>query len=211
VALGLLGELGLAVELASDGSIALDNVLGNEPDYYAAVLMDIQMPVMDGLAATRAIRRSARYAALPIIAMTANAMVEDRARVLAAGMNDHVAKPIEPQLLRAALARWIGGGEPERNAPEPSAVVSEFPAIAGLDTTAGLRRMMGNAANYAALLRKFAERHAGGAARDRNGAARRGPHHRRAAGAYLEGHRRQHRRRATGIARANGRGRHSRR
>jgi two-component system, sensor histidine kinase and response regulator len=168
VAFGLLGEFGLAVELATDGSIALEKVLGHDPDYYAAVLMDVQMPVMDGLTAARVIRESPRYDALPIIAMTANAMVEDRARVLAAGMNDHVAKPIEPHLLRAALERWIAGGPPatvagtmpQGAASQPGAPVPDFPPIAGLDTTAGLRRMMGNAANYADLLRRFAERHA---------------------------------------------------
>ena len=170
VALGLLAELGFTVELATDGAAALDKVLGNAADYYAAVLMDMQMPVMDGLTATRAIRRTAGYASLPIIAMTANAMVEDRARCLAAGMNDHVAKPIEPDLLRAVLVRWVGGDAPESTGSEPaSAMAAEFPVLAGLDTVAGLRRMMGNAASYAALLRKFAE-HYEGAAREIAGA-----------------------------------------
>ncbi len=175
VALGLLGEFGLAVELATDGAIARDKVLAHEPDYYAAVLMDVQMPVMDGLTATRAIRGSPGHRDLPIIAMTANAMAEDRTRVLAAGMNDHVAKPIEPELLRAALAKWIGGGESGEVSTATEAPVDAIglPVIAGLDTAAGLRRMMGNAASYTALLHRFAERHAGGS-RDIEEALQRG-------------------------------------
>jgi two-component system sensor histidine kinase/response regulator len=159
VALGLLGEFGFAADLAADGSIAVDMVLGNDPDYYAAVLMDMQMPVMDGLTATRTIRRSPGYSTLPIIAMTANAMVEDRARCLAAGMNDHVAKPIEPEVLRAALGVWIGGDISEITPADPTAIPAVLPSISGLDTAAGLRRMMGNAPKYLALLHRFAERY----------------------------------------------------
>ncbi len=167
VALGLLGEFGFAVELAPDGSVAVDEILAHQPDHYAAVLMDMQMPVMDGLTATRAIRRSPRHRELPIIAMTANAMIEDRARCLAAGMNDHVAKPVEPDALRASLLRWIGGDDPEADKPTDkpeagkpaiAASAASLPAISGLDVVAGLRRMSGNAAHYIALLHKFADR-----------------------------------------------------
>ena len=177
VALAHLAQFGCAVEVAADGSIALDNVLARDPDYYAAVLMDVQMPVMDGLTATRAIRRSPRHGSLPIIAMTASTMTDDRADCLASGMNDYVSKPIESHALRAALGRWIGGDFAEAPAPEPPVArpvsgmtVPEMtlpemtrpgmtmPAISGLDTAAGLRRMMGNAAIYLSLLRKFADR-----------------------------------------------------
>jgi two-component system sensor histidine kinase/response regulator len=172
VALAHLAQFGCAVEVAADGSIALDSVLARDPDYYAAVLMDVQMPVMDGLTATRAIRRSPRHGSLPIIAMTAGTMTDDRAGCLASGMNDHISKPIEPHALRAALGRWIGGDLAEAPAPEPPVAppVSgmpapettlpemTLPAISGLDTGAGLRRMMGNATMYLSLLRKFADR-----------------------------------------------------
>jgi two-component system sensor histidine kinase/response regulator len=162
VALGLLTESGFAVELAADGSIAVDKILGSDPDYYAAVLMDVQMPVMDGLTATRAIRRSPRHDSLPIIAMTANAMIDDRANCLACGMSDHVSKPIEPLALRAALVCWIGGESADAPASEPQVALTAagltVPAISGLDTATGLRRMMGNAPVYMSLLRKFADR-----------------------------------------------------
>ena len=159
VAIGLLGEFGLAVDLAADGAVAVDQVMAHDPRYYAAVLMDMQMPVMDGLSATRAIRDAPLYDSLPIIAMTANAMAQDRARCLAAGMNDHVAKPIEPARLREALVRWIGDpGDAPAAPPLPLAPLAAppLPPIAGLDSAAGLRRMMGNAAGYVALLHKFA-------------------------------------------------------
>ena len=167
VALGLLSELGLTVELATDGAVAVDMVLAHGAQYYAAVLMDVQMPVMDGLSATRAIRASPLYDRLPIIAMTANALAQDRARCLAAGMNDHVGKPIEPEVLRGALARWIGGDDAfQTDKPSPPDAVpnTAMPAFDQLDTAAGLRRMMGNVANYIGLLRKFADRHGAAAA-----------------------------------------------
>ena len=158
VAIGLLGEFGLAVDLAADGAVAVGQIMAHDPQYYAAVLMDMQMPVMDGLSATRAIRDAPAYDELPIIAMTANAMAQDRARCLAAGMNDHVAKPIEPARLREALVRWIGD---PGDAPVPPLLAPlaapPLPPIAGLDIASGLRRMMGNAAGYLALLHKFAE------------------------------------------------------
>ena len=73
---------------------------------YQAVLMDMQMPVMDGIEATRIIRSSSRFQALPIIAMTENAMAADRERCLEAGMNDHIPKPIDPEELFRVLTRW---------------------------------------------------------------------------------------------------------
>jgi CheY-like chemotaxis protein len=103
VARALLGVVGLEVDCAPDGASAVEMALSRP---YALILMDMQMPVMDGLAATRAIRLQAGPAT-PIIAMTANAYGEDRAACLAAGMNDHLAKPVNPETLYAMLLRWL--------------------------------------------------------------------------------------------------------
>ena len=104
----LLAELGLQVDLVADGAAALDRVQRQD---YDVVLMDMQMPVMDGLEATRRIRALPGLDRLPVIAMTANAMAEDRQRCLEAGMNDHVTKPIEPAALAQTLKTWLPAGE----------------------------------------------------------------------------------------------------
>ncbi|MEP6875191.1 MAG: response regulator [Burkholderiales bacterium] len=104
VALALLGGAGIDVSVARNGQEALD-MLGRHD--FDAVLMDCQMPVMDGYAATRALRQQPLRQTLPVIAMTANAMVGDRDAALAAGMNDHIAKPINVGEMFATLARWV--------------------------------------------------------------------------------------------------------
>ncbi|NCT84845.1 MAG: response regulator [Comamonadaceae bacterium] len=106
VALALIGSAGLVVDVAADGSQAVDMVKSGD---YALVLMDVQMPVMDGLDATRAIRRLPQGATLPILAMTANAFDEERRRCLEAGMDDHVAKPVVAEQLFATLYDWLSG------------------------------------------------------------------------------------------------------
>jgi PAS domain S-box-containing protein len=105
VAMAILELLGLTVELAENGAIAIDKVRHGT---YDIVLMDMQMPVMDGLTATRAIRALAGHDRLPIVAMTANVMSGDREQCLAAGMNDHIAKPIDLRDLSATLLQWLG-------------------------------------------------------------------------------------------------------
>ncbi len=139
---------------------------------YDLVLMDMQMPVMDGLAATRAIRLKPEFQSLPIIAMTANVMESDRERCTEAGMNDHLTKPIDPDALFAALLRWIkpradvaATAPPEFAAalarprsPEQAGVGETASLqIEGLDTQSALRRTGGNPKRYEMLLRKFAE------------------------------------------------------
>ena len=104
VALELLQLAGLVVDTAENGEQAIDQVGTNE---YALVLMDMQMPVLGGLAATRAIRQLPGKATLPILAMTANAFAEDRNACIEAGMNDHIGKPVDPDVLYATLIKWL--------------------------------------------------------------------------------------------------------
>jgi len=105
VAIGQLEDAEVNVDVADNGEIAVRMV---KEKVYDLVLMDMQMPVMDGIEATKVIRADARFETLPIIAMTANAMAVDRDRCLDAGMNDHIAKPIDPDQLFAVLLRWTG-------------------------------------------------------------------------------------------------------
>ena len=124
--------------------------------------MDMQMPVMDGETATRLLRADPRFANLPVIAMTANAMEADRQRCFAVGMNDHVAKPIDPAQLWAALARWIrarpGLGEAAAPEPQADAVTDALPqTLPGVDMVLGLRRALGRPGLYADLLRRFSQ------------------------------------------------------
>ena len=97
IAKEILSRMGFEIETAENGQIALDVVSKSSPDHYDAVLMDIQMPVMDGYAATRAIRslKDRKLADIPILAMTANAFKEDEEAAMEAGMNGHIAKPID--------------------------------------------------------------------------------------------------------------------
>ena len=155
VAIELLRDAGFVVDLAENGQVALDKVQTAD---YDVVLMDMQMPVMDGMSATRKIRELPQCQQLPIVAMTANAMAADREACLSAGMNDHVAKPIEPQDLYRSLLKWV---RPRvamgRNLLQHTAapVVMDLPDIAGVDHATGLRRVLGKKDLYLSMLRKF--------------------------------------------------------
>ncbi|MBI2769723.1 MAG: response regulator [Burkholderiales bacterium] len=160
VAREMLEDAGLVVEVADNGKIALEKV---QASYYDLVFMDMQMPVMDGVTATREIRRITRLAQMPIIAMTANAMEADRRRCIDAGMNASVIKPIDPKVLWATLLRWIPPNGPvAAQGPAPAPRAAETAAgglpsgVPGLDTGLGLGLVMGNEAVYLNMLRRFA-------------------------------------------------------
>ena len=154
VAVALLEEAGCRVSVVGDGAQALAAV---QAEAFDLVLMDMQMPVMDGLAATRAIRALPACAELPIVAMTANAMAADREACLAAGMQDHVSKPIEPDTLWQTMAKWLKAGSRHKAAETADAAADlRIPkGIPGLDNDLGLRRSLGKTALYIGLLRKF--------------------------------------------------------
>jgi CheY-like chemotaxis protein len=165
VALEILEGAGLNVSLAENGQKAVSAVKENN---YDAVLMDIQMPVMNGYEATREIREDERFKDLPIIAMTAHAMAGDEDKSLEAGMNGHVAKPIDPDQLFATLQKWIQptekrvqGQKPETSVEGPEAVKAmlakdELPqSLPGFDLVDGLKRLQGNKRLYKKLLLDF--------------------------------------------------------
>ena len=165
VATGQLENTEAFVDLAENGEVAVRMVHENA---YDVVLMDVQMPVMDGIEATRVIRSESRFAALPIIAMTANAMASDRDLCLEVGMNDHIAKPIDPNQLFGVLLRWVRGSH-NNGLTAASGALAHNPKtyereeeldIFGVDVRAGLKRTGSDRRRYERLLRKFAEQEA---------------------------------------------------
>ncbi len=157
----ILQQAGFYVDVANHGQEAL-NML--EHKAYDCILMDVQMPVMDGFTATAKIRENSKYRELPILAMTANATPEDRDRSIQAGMNHHITKPIRPQLLFEALLKWIPHAE--RALPEPIGETSHdqqelaMPELSGIDVEGGVERIGGNIKSYIRLLQKFSENQA---------------------------------------------------
>jgi signal transduction histidine kinase/DNA-binding NarL/FixJ family response regulator len=155
----LLSRAGIVVSLAADGRQALA-LLARER--FDGVLMDCQMPVMDGYEATRELRRNPALQDLPVIAMTANAMAGDRDKVLAAGMNDHIAKPIRVDYLFATLARWVrpaaATAAPPAPGPQEQAPQDQAPQpqdLPALDRRLGLEATDGDEALYRHLLEMF--------------------------------------------------------
>ncbi|MGH8442206.1 MAG: ATP-binding protein [Nevskiaceae bacterium] len=167
VTVELLQGAGVLVDVAANGQEALAAVQARP---YDAVLMDVQMPVMDGLQTTRAIRKLGTCDRLPIIAMTASVMAGDRDRCLESGMSDHVSKPISIEQLMGTLARWLPARRDMRSAQPPAAqaerpVATMLPAeVDGFNLVDGLRRVGGDAALYHRLLLQFHEHSAGAAA-----------------------------------------------
>ena len=158
VATELLGRLGIDLDVARNGREAIA-MAHAAPTKYAAILMDMQMPELDGLAATRALRADPRFKTVPIIAMTANAMKVDLDACLAAGMNDHITKPIDRRTLVATLRRWL----PTRTEAASTAATTVMareeagPVLAGIDVGGTLRRLGIDRASLERMLLRFAD------------------------------------------------------
>jgi two-component system sensor histidine kinase/response regulator len=162
IAVELLEGTGATVKVANNGRIAYETLAnGPQPPPFDVVLMDLQMPEMDGYQATAKIRADARIATMTIIAMTAHATMEEKQRCLAAGMNDHISKPIDPANLFETVGRYYKPVDPtppaEVSEPVRSTKPDELPPIAGLDSKDGLARVAGNRKLYLKILRQFAE------------------------------------------------------
>jgi signal transduction histidine kinase/HPt (histidine-containing phosphotransfer) domain-containing protein/ActR/RegA family two-component response regulator len=160
----LLKFVGITPRMASDGQQALDLLDANGPDAFDLVLMDIQMPVMDGLSATRELRSRKGFEALPIIAMTAHTMEHEKEISAKAGMNDHIGKPFDNESFYRTLAKWIPEAKHqadptlfdpvEQRTPPPA---DGFPFLNGIDSAGGIARLAGNEERYRHWLADFVE------------------------------------------------------
>jgi CheY-like chemotaxis protein len=156
----LLRLVGINTRMAADGQAALDVLEESGPEAFDLVLMDIQMPVMDGLTATRLLRSRKGFEAIPIIAMTAHTMTHEKEQSAAAGMNDHIGKPFDNAGFYRTLARWIPSAKqqvPVDAAPPVIVVAADLGALSGVDCAAGLSRLAGNEARYRHWLLAFVE------------------------------------------------------
>ena len=160
VAVELLRSANLHVDVVSNGREAVDRARTTR---YDLILMDVQMPELDGMAATRMLRETQAGREVPVIAMTANAFGDDRSACLAAGMVDHIAKPVDPDVLYATLLRWLPAPNargrtagPANAAPiERQPMVARLSTVPGMDPTRGMKLFAGNANAYARVMRRF--------------------------------------------------------
>lgn len=167
LAIELLRDVGIEPDFARNGLEGWEKVKENT---YDCVLMDIQMPEMDGLTATRKIREDERHRSLPILAMTAHAMKGEREKSLSAGMNDHITKPIDPHILYNALIKYIKGEDTAKSAAsfaEQNATADgDAPFhIEGVDVVNGLKRVAGKQDLYFKLLKTFVDNYSGATAK----------------------------------------------
>jgi len=164
VAVELLSGFGLCVETACDGREALEMAKAHA---YDLVLMDVQMPEVDGIAATRALRALPAWSAKPIVALSANVFEEDRTACAEAGMNDFVGKPIDPDVLYRTLGKWLPAEENAAHVAQsaPESAIARLQSIPGLDSEQGLRRVNDNLSSYRRLLRRFVADHPADVAR----------------------------------------------
>jgi len=163
VAEELLKSFGLKVTIVDNGLAAVDKVLQQPINTFDLVLMDIQMPEMDGIQATHSIRENLTYKDLPIIAMTAHAMVGDKAKSLDAGMNEHITKPIDPDELYKVISQWLQHSKitehPQTYMPKSTDITLLPDYSESLDVEWGLKRVGGNRLLFSKLLKDFYEDH----------------------------------------------------
>lgn len=153
VARELLEQVGVTVAIVENGREAITRLWEEKFD---GVLMDIQMPVMDGLTATREIRKNPRLADVPIIAMTANVLASDQEQCLNAGMNDIIVKPLDPNPMMVTLAKWIKPTHPAPSACQTAPHAEDtLPELEGVQVAEGVRRIGGSVSGYCAILEKF--------------------------------------------------------
>ncbi len=160
VAVGLLEEAEIRVDIANNGQEAVELLEAKGENFYDAVLMDLQMPIMDGYEASEKIRQELNYSMLPIIAMSADAMVGVKERCLEHGMSDYLTKPIDPNLLFTILGKWLHVSTDMLEQQQNRTAAEVTLIIDGLDTTAGIARVAGNMKIYSSILKKFCAHHA---------------------------------------------------
>jgi signal transduction histidine kinase/ligand-binding sensor domain-containing protein/HPt (histidine-containing phosphotransfer) domain-containing protein/ActR/RegA family two-component response regulator len=165
IVIELLGAVGVRVDIAATGKEALSKLETAGPRGYALVLMDLEMPEMDGHAATIAIRKDPAFAELPIIAMTAHAMAQVREQCFSEGMQDYLTKPVNPEHLYHTLSCWLdkldlplappASAELAQPAPSAQRRFDDLPSLAGIDSRRGLANVVGNRVLYVELLKRF--------------------------------------------------------